>query len=119
MALLSWAYWSFLSRDTELANKREWSILQAVSSDKSEAQQDRPIIILKNAYNSGYDVIGIHVAAGKRVWLLMNAMHAPRIKMMPEETGLRLTPAQFHEIESSVRMDQDMATYLKNAVESN
>jgi hypothetical protein len=113
LILLLAVYFVFEWPDSELANYREWSILQAAESS-GDRTEDRQLILLPNFKDSGYGVFGVPVESSeKTVWLLGNSKHSPKIKMLPVQQRLRLTSDEIRRIEEGIRLNDDMKTFLK------
>ena len=63
-----------------------------------------------------FDAIGI-ASGSKRVWLLGNPPHTPKIKIMPDQIVLRISRKDFAMIKSQIELGQETRIFLQNAIE--
>lgn len=75
-----------VSNDPELANKAEWSALQAVESEyRGNAFVDR-VVIIEGFGKGKLDLIGVKSTDnGAPVWILANSKISPLVNIMPDD----------------------------------
>ena len=104
--------------DPELANKPEWSVLQAVEATYRNDVSLQRITIVINFGSSSLDVIGIRSAKGEpMVWVLASPQVAPLVKQMPQNIKIQLTDTEFARIKSSVELNEETEAFLSNSIE--
>jgi hypothetical protein len=112
------AYVLFLEsrKEGELANKVEWSVLQAI---ESAAGNDivTGVRVERDYADSGYDVVRIPDMDGSLRWILTNAEGRPRVKVMPTPARLRLSVKDYDTIRSQVRLSPELDAFLLDAVD--
>jgi len=107
-----------IKNDPELANKPEWSTLQAVEATHRNDVSLQRVTIIKNFGSSSLDVVGIRSTKGEpTVWILASPQIAPLVKVMPENIKVQLTDAEFEKIKSSVELNEETEAFLFKATE--
>ncbi len=103
----------------ELEAKSEYSVLQGLEYDYRQREQDKPYVVEKNAFSSGYDLIGVPKGGSKQgyVWLIANPSSAPAIKQMPKEADFSINKDDFAAIEKSALLTPAVRSYLAAHVE--
>lgn len=120
MLLLATGVWLLVdsvSKDPELANKPEWSALQAVDAEYDKGFADR-LRIIKSFGRNKVDIIGIKSTGdGSPVWILANPRIVPRVKIMPADLKFRISEAEFQKLVAEVELNEETKTLLRNAIE--
>ena len=102
----------------ELANKHEYSVLQAMSFRHRELPRDRDYRIYRNAAESELTVIAFPRAAGEagHVWLLANSRIPPRDKSLPDEDFI-VTPQVLAALRAEVELSPEVDRYIAQMAE--
>jgi hypothetical protein len=65
-----------------------------------------------------YDMIGVSSPDGNsRIWILANPTVIPRLKVMPSDSKIRISRADFEKIKSAVKLNEETETFLANSVQ--
>ncbi len=99
----------------DLANKPEWSALQAIELRyRSDESSD---LILTQV--GSYDVIGIKSPSEvSRTWVLASPHVVPRLKILPMEFKVRIIQSDFEIIKNSVKLNEETELFLRNSIEN-
>lgn len=98
----------------ELANKHEYSVLQAIAFDLRNKAHDRSYILYRNALDSDLTVIAFPKAQATKgyVALLANAEVPPRDKSVPDEDFI-VTAATLAAVRAKVDLSPELDRYLE------
>jgi hypothetical protein len=112
--ILMWLYNS-ITNDPELANKPEWSVLQAVEiqyRDKSS-----PDLVIERI--GKYEMIGVKSLNGpSKVWILADPQFSPKVKIMPPNSKIRISSGDFEKIKNSTKLNEETELFLKNSTDN-
>ena len=110
--------WIGIGNDPELANKPEWSALQAADVRWRSSASDEIFAISENIGGGEYDAVGIWDNTERAmVWVLTNPKQQPNIKTLPKFTRLRISHKQFEEVGSKLDVHRDVEEFLRNSIE--
>jgi hypothetical protein len=103
------------SKESELANKPEWSVLQVVES-AHRSRKTAEVPPLKDYEGTHFDVVGIPARDGSNLWLLTNSRNIPQVKIMGG-ASFRISDAEYRLITLSLEVNGDVDVVLRNAIE--
>jgi len=103
----------------ELANKHEYSVLQAMDFRDGERPRDRDYHIYRNAADSDLTVIAFPRAKGETgyVWLLANSKTPPRDKSLPGDEDFIVTPQALAALRAEVDLSPEVDRYIAQMAE--
>jgi hypothetical protein len=116
--LLLGLYYFTMVRPGELGQKEAWSVLQRVEADHRGDPDSSSPLVLKNALDSGYTILGLPATDQKyrRVWLIVNNAGAgPALKVLPAGVHFKLQCSYVRNLQRDVQIDKEVAAYLMSS----
>lgn len=100
----------------ELAQKREWSLLQVLEYEYRYKVNDS-IVVIRQAEGTEYDALGLPLADRKigYAWILANPSSNPRVKLMPTDAQVKLSQNDLKRIRNDVKIDRAVLSFLEQA----
>jgi hypothetical protein len=98
----------------ELANKPDYSILQAYEYDYREIKNDKPYLIIKNA-DATVVAFPIRNRSTGYVVILAETKHAPKVKAMPQ-LDFVVTQDAFADVRTAAPLSKEVEEFIAQHV---
>ena len=100
----------------ELAQKREWSVLQGLEYEY-RYKVNNSIVVIRQAKGTEYDALGLPLADRNigYAWILANPSSDPRVKLMPTDARVRLSQNDLKRIRNGLNIDRAVLSFLEQA----
>jgi len=115
LLLLLGLYYFTVVRPGELGQKEAWSVLQRAETDHREDPDMNSPLVLKNAFDSGYTVLGLPSNDQRyhRVWLIINsAGPGPAVKMLPSGVHFEIQCSYVKNLQLDMQVNKEVAKFL-------
>jgi hypothetical protein len=108
-------YYTAIYPNTELGQKKAWSTLQVAEVRHRGAADQQTPILLENAYDTGYAVLGLPTGdpTTPRAWILLNEHgNSGSVKVLPGGAEFHVRCAYVAELISKIDVDENTASLL-------
>jgi hypothetical protein len=104
--------------DGEIAQKREWSVLQGLAVEYQMKPKDSNLLLVRNALQTEYVAVGLPLRdqATGYAWLLANPSSNPRVKLMPGNVKFKLSRRDLERLRTETALDGAVAAFLEERV---
>jgi hypothetical protein len=112
---VAWQRFAASLEGGELAQAREWSVLQGVELSHRGQRRDSRVLIVQNALGSDFDVIGIpraHVEDGY-LWTIANPSSKPLVKSLPQAADGVVSPEDLQIIKALPFVQDEVLRYVE------
>ena len=101
----------------ELANKHQYSALQAVEATYAGIPHNNKPLLLPNAKGTDFTLIGLPKAASPTgsVWVIAAAPTPPEVKVLPANMPFLITSGQAQQIAHDMNASAAVTRFLQNA----
>jgi hypothetical protein len=101
----------------ELANKPDYSILQAYEYDYREVKNDKPYLIFRNALKTGATVVAFPIKNRSTgyVVILAETKHTPKVKAMPQ-LDFVVTQDAFADVRTAAPLSREVEEFIAQHV---
>ena len=102
----------------ELANKPDYSILQAYAYDYREVKNDKPYFVFKNALKTDATIVAFPIKNKPTgyVVILADTKNAPKVKIIPNNVDFVVTQNAFTEVRTETPLSKEVETFIAQHV---
>jgi hypothetical protein len=101
------------ARNDELANKPEYSVLQAYEYQYRDVKNDKPYLVFKNALKTGATVVAFPIKSKPTGYVVMlaQAKYLPKVKAMPD-TDFVVTQGALKEVRAATSLSNEVEQFI-------